>query len=346
MPDDKKKKLDELANAFREKHSDPLMDYYMADVKGRRAMLEEQLLMQLVESTQEPNVEELRAKVKGPEAQDLLTAVAKKVHGWETCKEMMKETSFQHYAQGKHFDSDTDHKDYIENRLSRISVDPTEQKFRESAPAHPQQTKGQVEHVRKVADDLFAGISEVDFNLLGFGSTQFDEMKKSVKELKRFAHENYKPGENQEISPDVHQQLLEKTRSALEDVKAYLEHKGVQFDNDPERRNAPGRQKHEQPRILKSIDAFEKLSRFYIDQFVTNPGRLPVLTSEQRAYRDKSISLLEQNKRGYTTNLASAQSKVDMDAKYLFNEQDREVMAKHPEQKNEQAAKKSGAPKL
>lgn len=346
MPGDKKKMQEELANAFREKHSDPLMDYYKADTAERRAMLEEQLLMQLVESAKEPNVEELRAKIKSPAAQDMLTAVAKKVHGWETCKEMMKETSFQYHVQAKHDEGDTAHMDYIGNRLSRVSVDPIEREFRAKAPARPQQTQGQVNHVCKVVDELFAGISEVDFNLLGLGSSQFDEMKKSVKELKRFAHENYKPGDNQEISPEIHKALLGKTQRALEDVKAYLDYKGVQFENDPARRNASGRQKHEQPRIVKSIDTFDKLSRFYIDQSLTNPGRLPELTSEQSSYRSRSISALEKNTRDYRTNLASAQSKVDMDKKYLFNDQDREVMEKHPEQKNEQAAKKSGAPKL
>lgn len=78
MPGDKKKMQEELANAFREKHSDPLMDYYKADTAERRAMLEEQLLMQLVESAKEPNVEELRAKIKSPAAQYMLTAVAKR----------------------------------------------------------------------------------------------------------------------------------------------------------------------------------------------------------------------------------------------------------------------------
>ena len=107
----------------------------------------------------------------------------------------------------------------------------------------------------------------------------------------------------------MQKKLLEKTQNSLESIKTYLGYKQEQFDKDPARRDAAGRQKHEQPRILKSIGMFEKLSRFYLQQSMTKPGWEYKPTEENEQKKSAFEQKLHSAKADYTTKLASRQSK-------------------------------------
>lgn len=336
----KKQKLEELANAFQAKYGEAQMDYYKADVAGRRVMLEDQLLMQMVESSPEPdpNVEELRKKVQGPAAQEMLTAMAQNVHNLEVCNNLFKKEPLQGHVLAKRSDGDNSHMEYIKNELRGISSNEKEREFRKNAPALPGLARQQAENVRRVADELFECISEVDFNLLGLGSDEFKQMKKSVQELRSFAHEKYKPDANQKISPEIHKELLQKTRKALERVGGYLDYKNEQILRDPARRSA--RQKHEQPRIVRSIEAYDKLTRFFVQQAVTKPGSVAPMTDVESQNAQIALQKLPQNVDKYIKNLASYKSKEAMGRQDLFDRLDK------LEAQAEQQKKKPGGPKL
>ena len=187
---------------------------------------------------------------------------------------------------------------------------------------------------------MFAEIEQVDFNLLGSGSKEFDAMKKSVKEFRRFAQEEYHLNRSDEVPPELQKELLKKTQESLESVKKYLDYKQEQFEKDPARRNASGRQKHEQPRILTSIKLFEDLSKLYLEQSTTEPGYEFKPTEENLEKKEEFSEKLQLAKVGYTLRLASRQSKEKLGREDLFDAQDKKEAAKaQPKQKKAEAPK-------
>ena len=229
-----------------------------------------------------------------------------------------------------------------ERLTENIQDHPKEKAFLDSLPKPPDPAlaRQNINAVRAAAEAMFAEIEQVDFNLLGSGSKEFDAMKKSVKEFRRFAQEEYHLNRSDEVPPELQKELLKKTQESLESVKKYLDYKQEQFEKDPARRNASGRQKHEQPRILTSIKLFEDLSKLYLEQSTTEPGYEFKPTEENLEKREEFSEKLQLAKVGYTLRLASRQSKEKLGRQDLFDAQDKKEAAKaQPKQKKAEAPK-------
>ena len=317
---------------FNKNHPCIEKEYYLSKPEQRQELLGEYLVGVLLKNTEDANLFALQKNVKQGDGRVILAEIAKKVQGWETCKEMLADKELQSLAANpdlKNVNSDACMK-CAEKLTQNLQNNPTEQAFLESLPKpyDPALARQNVEAVRKTADALYASIEQVDFNLLGSGSKEFDAMKKSVKEFRRFAQEEYHLDRNDKISPDLQQELLKKAQESLQSVKKYLDNKQDQFDKDPARRNASGRQKHEQPRILTSIKLFEDLSKLHFEQSMTEPGREHKETRDDRVRKSEFSGRLHSAKLLYTINLASRQSKEKMDKQPLFNDQDKREAAK------------------
>ena len=333
-----------LLAVFDKKYPKPEEAYYQKDINGRMEMLQEYLLPLLLKSETEQDAGTLRENIQKVPGEIILKSIARSARGWETCKELLNDQELQFHAANP----DAKQKrgdEYMEcaDRLIReIKNHPKEKAFLDALPkpSDPALVRQNINAARAMAEELFNDIEQVDFNLLGSGSKEFDAMKKSVKEFKQFACEKYHVNRNGEITPEMQKKLLEKTQNSLESIKTYLYYKQEQFDKDPARRDAAGRQKHEQPRILKSIGMFEKLSRFYLQQSMTKPGWEYKPTEETEQKKSAFEQKLQSAKTDYTTKLASRQSKERMGAQELFNEQDkREAAKEQPKQKKAEAPK-------
>ena len=111
------------------------------------------------------------------------------------------------------------------------------------------------EFAQNEADWARNKIAKVDFNLLGKGSPQFDEMMKSLNALKKYAgSKNFDPVKYY----DLQKQAIDKTR-------AYLQYKDDQLKNEPGRKEDPKRQAHEQPRIASAVEVLERLEQSYAE---------------------------------------------------------------------------------
>ena len=98
-------------------------------------------------------------------------------------------------------------------------------------------------------------ISKVNFNLLGKGSPQFDEMMESLNALKKYANrKNFDPAEYYDLQ-----------KKAIDKTRAYLQYKDEQLKNEPGRREDPKRQAHEQPRIASAVQVLERLEQSYAE---------------------------------------------------------------------------------
>ena len=139
------------------------------------------------------------------------------------------------------------------------------QKKQNAEPEHVTRNKKRVADMKAVSDELYNLMNEVDYNLFGKGSDQFDEMKKEIKALKKFTDEKYKTDKNGNFYLITEEELLDAQYKALTKIKAYLDYKQDQFDREPNRRNDPKRQKREQPRIKNSIKMLSKLECEYLE---------------------------------------------------------------------------------
>ncbi len=331
-----------LLDAFNKKHPDPAQEYYKLSRNRRKEMLREYLLPLLLKNPGEKDANKLKENLQFSDCDMILNAIASKVQGWETCKELLEDKQLQFCSANpdvNHMRGD----DFLEcaARLTNdIANHPKEKAFLDSLPKppDPKLAKQNVEAVRARADALLADITQVDFNLLGSGSKEFDEMKKTIKEFKRFAEEEYHLNGKQEIPQELQKKLLEKTQDVLMSVKNYADYKDMQFQKDPARRNASGRQKHEQPRILKSVKIFEDMSRFHLEQSMTEPGREYQATPENQQKKEMFEQKMLSAKTSYIQRLASRQSKERMGKQELFNDQDkREATKEQTKQKKTEA---------
>lgn len=145
------------------------------------------------------------------------------------------------------------------------------QKKQNAEPEHVTKNKKRLNDVREVSDELYQLMNDVDFNLFGKGSNAFNEMKKEIKALKKFTDEKFMRDKNgkQDLNPEEvllqEEALLDAQYKALTKIKAYLDYKQDQFEKEPNRRNDPKRQKHEQPRIKNSIKMISKLDLEYLE---------------------------------------------------------------------------------
>ena len=318
-----------LTDAFHKKHPDPQKEYYKKSLDERTEMLQEYLLPFLLRKEPGQDAETLKENMRKVDGDIILSSIARRVQNWEVCKDLLADEELQYHA--AHPDVKQEHGDKFLDCAARLTENiqdnPKEQAFLDTL-YKPELARQNIETVRKTADTLFAEIEKVDFNLLGSGSREFDAMKKSVKEFRRFAQEEYHLNRNDEVSPELQKELLKKTQESLLSVKKYLDYKQEQFDKDPARRNASGRQKHEQPRILTSIKLFEDLSKLHFEQSMTEPGREHKETRNDLVRKSEFSGSLHSAKLMYTINLASRQSKEKMDKQPLFNDQDKREAAK------------------
>lgn len=121
-----------------------------------------------------------------------------------------------------------------------------------------------IDEARKTSDAICKWVKDVDYNLLGQGSNQFDEMLKAVTNLKKYTDTKLTPDKNGLIPFEVDEELLDKQYETLEKIKAYLDYKDDQFGKEKDRRNDPGRKKHEQPRVTAAINSFDALEANYM----------------------------------------------------------------------------------
>ena len=233
--------------------------------------------------------------------------------------------------------------------LDDIPSKPRELTLKESKGKIPRDLNTMKENTAKVdtfAKNLKGSVDSVDFNLAGKGSKQFDDMKKSVNEFRRFVAEDYQSDPRGNISPEQHKALLSKTQDAIKKIKSYLDYKDHQFKEDPARRNDPKRQKREQPRILKNIEMLQELEKFYFEQSLQLPGIRYRDTSGDEKKREEFNKLMDEQRTNRLKDLASRQSKERYGEKgtALFNDYDKAEAAKiksaaNSKQKIEMAAK-------
>ena len=117
--------------------------------------------------------------------------------------------------------------------------------------------------VRAQASELYAQIKSVDFNLLGMGSREFRDMKNALKSLRDYARDEMHTTETGGVSVESIARYHDLQKRAIGFVEKYLDHKQEDLLKDPSRKNASGRQSHEQPRIKTAVDVLEKLKKSY-----------------------------------------------------------------------------------
>jgi hypothetical protein len=119
-----------------------------------------------------------------------------------------------------------------------------------------------VAEIRRQAKEVYDLIKGVDYNLLGQGSTEFNEMLEGVKALNEFAQEHsFKTANGLDAAKIAEFYDMQKT--CIGRVNLYIARKQRQFDENPDRILAGRRQSHEQPRINAALTALEKLQCNY-----------------------------------------------------------------------------------
>ena len=128
---------------------------------------------------------------------------------------------------------------------------------------------------------LYDAVKNVDFNMLGKGSPEFNGMKTSLKNLKDYARsESFDPAHYYDLQ-----------KKAMNSVNAYLEKKQRDIDSDRSRLNDPKKQKREQPRIHTATQILEELEKSY------KKGRNAVIENERD--RAKTYCLMALEKESY-----------------------------------------------
>ena len=119
-------------------------------------------------------------------------------------------------------------------------------------------------NIKTMVDDLHS------VELWYKGSSEFKDMKLEMEDLKKYA-ENTLPnkamsfGDPQKSYAEALHGFKERALLAQEKIKAYLDHKQVDFDKKATRRDDEGKQGSEQNRINMAIKNYDKLS-FMIDR--------------------------------------------------------------------------------
>ena len=119
--------------------------------------------------------------------------------------------------------------------------------------------------IQNTLRNILGAVEAVDQSSWISSSKQFTKMKKELKELQKIACEDWS-SENlekthQNVTYEQMSQFLEKADSLKKRMEEYLEHKERQFQKDPSRRTAPGKQSYEQPRIKCVLESLDRLHR-------------------------------------------------------------------------------------
>ena len=341
--------------SWNQRHPDIVEEYYNANLEKREDMIREYLIARMSQNGAKESIPELKALVSSPYNAMIVTKIAKKANHWDSCKEELDNPDLykkvEDLKQDPHMNQAKQEEtlfDYLAT-LDDIPSKPRELTLKESKGKIPRDLNTMKENTAKVdtfANNLKGSVDSVDFNLAGKGSKQFDDMKKSVSELRRFVKEDYQSDPRGNISPEQHKALLAKTKNAIEKVRGYLDYKDQQFQKDPARRNDPKRQKREQPRILKNIEMLQELEKFYFEQSLQLPGIRYRDTSGDEKKREDFNKLMDGQRTKLLKNLASRQVKERYGEKgiSLFNDIDKAEAAKNKtatnsKQKIEMAAK-------
>lgn len=341
--------------SWNQRHPDIVNEYFNANSGKREEMIREYLVARMSQNGAKESISELKALVSSPYNAMIVTKIAKKADHWDSCKEELENPDLhkkvEDLKQDPHMNQAKQEEtlfNYLAT-LDDIPSKPRELTLKESKGKIPRDLNTMKENTAKVdtfAKNLKASVDSVDFNLAGKGSKQFDDMKKSVNEFRRFVKEDYQSDPRGNISPEQHKALLSKTQDAIKKIKSYLDYKDHQFKEDPARRNDPKRQKREQPRILKNIEMLQELEKFYFEQSLQLPGIRYRDTSGDEKKREEFNKLMDEQRTNRLKDLASRQSKERYGEKgtALFNDYDKAEAAKiksaaNSKQKIEMAAK-------
>ena len=181
----------------------------------------------------------------------------------------------------------------VEDNKPILTSEQVQAKIKEEAAKaseYVRRNRARVNEVRELSDRLVQDISAVDFNLLGQGSNQFDEMLKSVKNLKKFTDTKFMLDKNDRLDLALEEELLDKQYDALQKIQAYLDYKTDQFNKEPGRRNSPKREAHEQPRVKAAVDSFSTLQ----DEYIKNQKKTMSLENDVRRYLGKQLDTQEE----------------------------------------------------
>ena len=242
--------------------------------------------------------------LNGAKANELFLVTVNKLKRWDSCMGVIDNPDFEFAALGSALEKMSaakrgEHiKDYYEYHL-KDAVTSERTKIRREAKAKAVGLdKEFVTVTEERSQKLNSMIETIDFNLLGQGSDQFTEMKNAIKDLTRYSNEFIKASDKDGLGIDREALLLEKQYEASKAVKAYLEHKQKDFDDDPERRNSKGRQKREQKRIYGAIEILDELEhamkqsskRLYDKERELRSNLMERLKNEQKILEDPNIS--------------------------------------------------------
>ncbi len=333
----------ELEQRFLRDHPVAEQDYYQKVIRERVGMLRDYALFTMLQKNPELDEYSVRLILNNDFTDMILLKLAGNAQNWATARTVLESPEFQETV--KHFTTcsvmDPEYQDQIGivNEFTRQHIDilakqPAELEFRERMGIIKPNAGQLAENVRTVREKtqmIYGLADQADFFLMGKGSPAFDEMKEAIDKLAVYAQKKYQINKRDLIPEETRRELLTKTLEAISKTKAYLQYKQEQFRQDPDRRNHPDRQKHEQPRILASIQALEELEKFYFEQSLAAPGlqyRDASGDAEKRAAFQEGLA---RQKKEYLTNLASRQSKDKMgdEARLeLYNDQDRTETAK------------------
>ena len=104
-------------------------------------------------------------------------------------------------------------------------------------------------------------VNSVDYFLFGKGSTEFNDMKEKVVELRKYAEAISQIGKN--IKTEHLAVYYDKLKETMDYVKRYLDHKEDEIRKNPGRVTDPDKQAREQPRIKTSIKLLEDMETLY-----------------------------------------------------------------------------------
>jgi hypothetical protein len=133
-------------------------------------------------------------------------------------------------------------------------------------PAEGGREKSVVEQTRDKVNGWFDKLKSVDYNMLGKGSEEFRNVMESMAELKKYTDERFKANSKGTIDLNTMLDYHEKEMDVINKMEAYLDHKEEQMEADPNRKNDPGKQKREQPRIKTTLGLLDEMQNSRVER--------------------------------------------------------------------------------
>ena len=127
--------------------------------------------------------------------------------------------------------------------------------------------------IKQDTKNLYEAVKKVDFNLLGNGSTEFDKMLASMKNLNDYANDELNAGANGVVDAEKLATFFDKQKEALDSIRVYIDHKKEDLSVEAGHKSSWLRHRYEQPRINTAIDVLGKIETSYacgINAIVTN----------------------------------------------------------------------------